>query len=126
MAIAAGLAIDGASLMLLPIAHGSGYVSVALLIAQQLIGDSAATIYFINSVSLIQAITPRTVLGRVNASLRFLGLASVLLGQLAAGIAGGMIGLRTTIALGAAGLWVAAGILAISVVGSIGEISSAS
>ena len=126
MAIAAGLAINGVALMLLPIAHGSGYVSVALLIAQQLVGDSAATIYFINSVSLIQAITPRTVLGRVNASLRFLSLGSVLLGQLAAGVAGGMLGLRTTIALGAAGLWVAAGILAISVVGSIGEISSAS
>lgn len=123
-AIAAGLAINGAALMLLPIAHGSGYVSIALLVAQQLIGDSAATIYFINSVSLIQAITPRPVLGRVNASLRFLGLGSVLLGQLAAGIAGGMFGLRATMALGAAGLWVAAGILAISVVGSVGEISS--
>jgi hypothetical protein len=124
MAICAGLAIDGVALMLLPIAHGSGYISVALLVAQQLIGDSAATIYSINSVSLIQAITPRPVLGRVNASLHFLGLGSVLLGQLAAGIAGGMIGLRTTIALGAAGLWVAAGILAISVVGSVGEIST--
>ena len=124
MAIAAGLAINGVALMLLPIAHGHSYISVALLVAQQLIGDSAATIYFINSVSLIQAITPRPVLGRVNASLRFLGLASVLLGQLAAGIGGGIIGLRSTIALGAAGLWVAAAILAISVVGSVGGISS--
>ncbi len=124
MAICAGLAIDGVALMLLPIAHGSGYVSVALLVAQQLIGDSAATIYFINSVSLIQAITPRPVLGRVNASLRFLTLASVLTGQIVAGIAGGMIGLRTTIALGAVGLWIAAAFLAISVIGSVGEISS--
>ncbi len=122
MAICAGLAIDGVALMLLPIAHGS--VSVALLIAQQLIGDSAATIYFINSVSLIQAITPRPVLGRVNASLRFLTLASVLTGQIVAGIAGGMIGLRATIALGAVGLWIAAAFLAISVIGSVGEISS--
>ena len=125
-AICAGLAIDGVALMLLPIAHGSGYISVALLVAQQLIGDSAATIYFINSVSLIQAITPRPMLGRVNASLRFLTLGSVLIGQLVAGVAGGLIGLRATIALGAAGLWIAAGILAISEVGSIREISSAS
>ena len=65
-------------------------------------------------------------LGRVNASLRFLTLGSVLIGQLVAGVAGGLIGLRATIALGAAGLWVAAGILAISEVGSIREISSAS
>lgn len=125
MAIAAGVAINGVALMLLPIAHGSGFVSVALLVAQQLIGDCAATIYFINAVSLIQAITPRPVLGRVNASLRFLGLGSVLAGQLVAGIAGGVIGLRATMAIGAAGLWVTAGILAIWVVGSVGEISGA-
>jgi Na+/melibiose symporter-like transporter len=124
MAIAAGLAINGVALMLLPIAHGSGLVSVALLVAQQIVGDSAATISFINAVSLIQAITPRPVLGRVNASLRFLSLGSVLLGQLVAGIAGGVIGLRATIAIGAAGMWVAAGILAISVIGSVGEIST--
>ena len=123
MAIAAGLAINGVALMLLPIAHGDGYVSVALLVAQQLVGDSAMTIYFINSVSLIQAITPRPMLGRVNASLRFLGLASVLAGQLVAGVAGGVIGLRATIAIGAAGLWVTAAILALSVVGSVGDIS---
>lgn len=124
MAMAAGVAINGVALMLLPIAHGHGYVSVALLVAQQLIGDSAMTIYFINAVSLIQAITPKPILGRVNASLRFLGLASVLAGQLVAGIAGGVIGLRATMAIGAAGLWVTAGILAISVVGSVGAISS--
>ena len=34
-----------------------------------------------------------------------------------------MIGLRTTIALGAVGLWIAAAFLAISVIGSVGEIS---
>ena len=82
-----------------------------------------ATIYYINAVSLIQAITPRPMLGRANASLRFLGLASVLAGQLVAGVAGGVIGLRATIAIGAAGLWVTAAILAVSVVGSVGEIS---
>jgi len=61
----------------------------------------------------------------VNASLRFLGLASVLAGQLVAGIAGGVIGVRATIAIGAAGLWVTAAILAASVVGSVGAISGA-
>ncbi len=126
MAIAAGFAINGAALMLLPIAHGAGLVSIAILVAQQLIGDSAATISFINAVSLIQAITPKPMLGRVNASLRFLSLGSILLGQLVAGIVGGVIGLRATIAIGAAGMWVAAGILAISVIGSVGEISATS
>ena len=71
----AGLAIEG-------VAHAAadraarGLASVALLVAQQLVGDSAATVYFINAVSLIQTITPKPMLGRVNASLRFVGLAS--------------------------------------------------
>jgi len=67
-AMVAGLAIEGVAYMLLPIARGSGPISIALLVVQQLIGDSAATVYFINAVSLIQTITPRAMLGRVNAS----------------------------------------------------------
>ncbi len=119
MAMVAGLAIEGVALMLLPIARGAGLGSVALLVAQQLIGDSAATVYFINAVSLIQTITPKPMLGRVNASLRFVGLGSVLGGQLVAGFAGGVIGLRATIAIGAAGLWVTAALLGFSEVGSL-------
>lgn len=119
MAMVAGLAIEGIALMLLPIAHGAGPVSVALLVAQQLFGDCAATVYMINSVSLIQAITPSATLGRVNASLRFVTLGSVLVGQLVAGIAGGLIGLRMTIAIGAAGLWLTAALLGFSQIGSV-------
>jgi predicted MFS family arabinose efflux permease len=119
MAMVAGLAIEGVALMLLPIARGAGPVSVALLVAQQLIGDCAATVYFINAVSLIQTITPKPMLGRVNASLRFVGLGSVLVGQLVAGVAGGIIGLRATIAIGAAGLWVTAALLLFSEIGSL-------
>jgi Na+/melibiose symporter-like transporter len=118
-AMVAGLAIEGVAYMLLPIARGSGPVSVALLVAQQLVGDSAATVYFINAVSLIQTITPKPMLGRVNASLRFVRLASTLAGQLVAGLAGGVIGLRPTIAIGAAGLWVTAALLGFSEVGSL-------
>jgi hypothetical protein len=55
----------------------------------------------------------------VNASLRFVSLASVLVGQLVAGIAGGLIGLRLTIAIGAAGLWLTAALLGFSEIGSV-------
>jgi hypothetical protein len=109
--------------MLLPIAHGAGPVSVGLLVAQQLIGDGGATVYMINAVSLIQAIAPTAMLGRVNASLRFVGLGSVLVGQLVAGVAGGVIGLRATIAIGAAGLWLTAVLLGLSEVGSFGAVA---
>ena len=119
MAMVAGLAIEGVAYMLLPVARGAGVGSVGLLVAQQLIGDSAATVYFVNAVSLIQTITPKPMLGRVNASLRFVSLGSVLIGQLVAGFAGGMIGLRPTIAMGAAGLWITAALLGFSEVGSL-------
>ena len=119
MAMVAGLAIEGVALMLLPIARGAGPVSVALLVAQQLLGDCAATVYMINAVSLIQTITPSATLGRVNASLRLVSLGSVLVGQLVAGIAGGLIGLRMTIAIGAAGLWLTAALLGFSEIGSV-------
>jgi Na+/melibiose symporter-like transporter len=119
MAMVAGLAIEGVAFMLLPIARGAGPASIALLVAQQLVGDGAATVYFINAVSLIQTITPRPMLGRVNASLRFIRLAGVLAGQLVAGLAGGTIGLRPTIAMGAAGLWLTAALLGFSEVGSL-------
>ncbi len=119
MAMVAGLAIEGVAYMLLPVARGAGPGSVGLLVAQQLIGDSAATVYFVNAVSLIQTITPKPMLGRVNASLRFVSLGSVLIGQLIAGFAGGMIGLRPTIAMGAAGLWITAALLGFSEVGSL-------
>ena len=119
MAMVAGLAIEGVALMLLPIARGAGPVSVALLVAQQLVGDCAATVYMINAVTLIQTITPSATLGRVNASLRFVSLGSVLVGQLVAGIAGGLIGLRMTIAIGAACLWLTAALLGFSEIGSV-------
>ncbi len=43
----------------------------------------------------------------------------MLVGQLVAGLAGGIIGLRATIAIGAAGLWVTAALLGFSEIGSL-------
>jgi len=122
-AMAFGLAVEGFALMLLPIAHGAGITSIALLVAQQLIGDGASTIYFINSVTLIHAITPHRMLGRVNASLRFVNLSAILAGELIAGIAGGVVGLRPTMVAGAAGLWITAALLAASEIRSVVSIS---
>ena len=106
-----GLVVAGFAMMLLPIAHGSGALSIGLLVAQQLIGDGALTIYLINSVSWIQVIAPHHLLGRVTASLRFLNRSSTLVGQLVGGVAGGIIGLRPTMVIGAVGLWITAALL---------------
>ena len=109
-----GLVVGGFAMVLPPLARGAGASSVALLVAHQLIGDGALTIYFINSVTLVQTVTPHPVLGRVNASLRFLGHSSTLLGLLVGGLAGQLVGLRPTMLVGAAGVWLAAALLAAS------------
>jgi Na+/melibiose symporter-like transporter len=113
-AMVLGLAVGGFAMVLPPLARGAGASSVALLVAHQLISDGALTIYFINSVTLVQTVTPPAILGRVNASLRFLNHSSILIGLLVGGVAGQLVGLRPTMLVGAAGVWLAAGLLAAS------------
>jgi predicted MFS family arabinose efflux permease len=113
-AMVLGLAVGGFAMVLPPLAHGAGASSVALLVAHQLVGDGALTIYLINTVTLVQTVTPHAILGRVNASLRFLNHSSTLIGLLVGGVAGQLVGLRPTMLVGAAGVWLAAGLLAAS------------
>jgi len=117
-AMVLGLAAGGFAMVLPPLARGAGASSVALLVADQLLGDGALTIYFINSVTLVQTITPHTILGRVNASLRFLNHSSILIGLVVGGVAGQFVGLRPTMLVGAAGVWLAAALLAASPIGN--------
>jgi predicted MFS family arabinose efflux permease len=113
-AMALGLAAMGIGFALLTFAHGAGIVSIALLVSQQLIGDSFGTIYFVTQMSLIQKIAPTKVLGRVVASVRFLGLGAGLIGSLLGAVMGNVIGLRYAIGFGALLLFVAAGIITMS------------
>src|SRR5215472_458626 len=117
-AMVLGLAAGGFAMVLPPLARGAGASSVVLLVAHQLLGDGALTIYFINSVTLVQTITPHTILGRVNASLRFLNHSSILIGLVVGGVAGQFVGLRPTMLVGAAGVWLAAALLAASPIGN--------
>ncbi len=113
-AMALGLAAMGLGFALLTFAHGAGTISIALLVGQQLIGDSFGTIYFVTQMSLIQKIAPPRMLGRVVASVRFLGLGAGLLGALLGALVGNLIGLRYAISLGALLLFVAAAIIMMS------------
>jgi Na+/melibiose symporter-like transporter len=106
-----GLVIWGVGSILVPIARGATLLAGALLVAQQLIGDGGATIYLINATSLRQMIAPPEILGRVSASLRFIGLASALAGSIAGGVIGQLLGLRFALVIGACGPFVAAAAL---------------
>jgi predicted MFS family arabinose efflux permease len=123
-AMALGLAAMGVGFALLTLAHGAGVVSIALLVGQQLIGDSFGTIYFVTQMSVIQKIAPPRMLGRVIAGVRFLGLGAGLIGSLMGALMSEMFGLRYAIGFGALLLFLAAGILMIML--EVGEQATAS
>jgi len=62
-----------------------------------------AVIYNVNQVSLRQAITPDRMLGRMNATMRFIVWGTIPIGAVIGGVLGGVIGLQATIWVGAIG-----------------------
>ncbi len=107
-----------------PLVAAANVVGILLLIGQQLVTDSALTIYDINQVSLRQAIAPPRLLGRVNASVRVTEFGALLAGTVISGYLGETIGLRTTLWLAAAVSLGAAAILALSPVRNVTRIPS--
>lgn len=79
-------------LLAIPILAAAGFVLSFCMVA-----------YNVNQISLRQAITPDRLLGRVNASLRFVTWGTLPLGALLGGFLGERLGLRTTLALIGAG-----------------------
>jgi len=88
---------------LLPLAGGLPILAAAFLVAGQLFGDMARTIYDIHAVSLRQAITPDRLLGRTNASMQLLTAGVGPMGALVGGILGQAIGVRQAIFVSALG-----------------------
>ncbi len=105
-----------------PLATAANTVGVLFLVGQQIVADSALTVYDINQVSLRQAITPAHILGRVNASVRVTEFGAILLGTVAAGYLGDIVGLRATLWLGVSLSFVAAVALALSPVRAVRRI----
>jgi MFS family permease len=90
--------------ILVPLApSGAVVVAIGFLLGQQLIGDVSATIEEINDVSLIQAIVPNELLGRVNSAYDFMTHLWLLVGTVGAGLIGEWIGLRQALAFGLLG-----------------------
>ncbi len=98
------LVIYGTSGLLIPLAGGAQPVVVTILIISQLATDLAFVIWNINQLTLRQALTPDTLLGRVNASYRFLVWGAIPIGALIGGGLGTLFGLHTTLFIGAIGL----------------------
>ncbi len=99
--------------VLVPLAASSdGSTAVALLVVNQLVGDVGFAIFLITQTSVRQGLTPDHLLGRMNASFEFVVGGIGVVGMLAGGLLGQMIGMAGALAIAVAGftipcLWLA-------------------
>jgi MFS family permease len=89
--------------LLIPLAGGSLILVLVCLAVPQLLGDGADTVFEVSRTSLLQTITPDRLLGRMNASMRFIGMTAMLVGSLVGGALGEAFGLRPTLFVAVAG-----------------------
>lgn len=99
------LAVTGPLTLLGPLAQ-PGW-AVVLIVVSIAAGELGQIVYAITNVSLRQRLCPDRMLGRVNATMRFLIMGLFPAGALVGGLLGELIGLRGT-------LWVAGGIIVLS------------
>lgn len=89
--------------MLIPLADGPLTVAVPLLVLAELSISLALPVYNVNIISLRQAVTPDRLLGRVNASTRFIVTGAMPLGSLVGGALGELTTIRVALLTGALG-----------------------
>ena len=83
--------------LLVPLAFLLPKLAIVMLVASEFGQWMAVIVYYVNAVSIRQAITPDHVQGRVNATIRFLGGGMLPIGALVGGAVGGVIGLPWTL-----------------------------
>ena len=99
------LIVAGMLGMLVPLAQPGWLVAPAVLGFAA--GELGQIVYAISSVTLRQRIVPAYLLGRVNATMRFVLMGLFPLGALLGGVAGSTVGARGTI-------WISGGLIALS------------
>ena len=109
--------LGGWPLLAVPLAP-AGY-AIPLVVAAVAVQGFGVVLFNVTAISLFQAITPDRLLGRMNASRRFVVWGVIPLGQLASGGLAAWIGLRPTLLVGAIGAAVAFLPLALSPVRSL-------
>jgi MFS family permease len=89
--------VFGLSGLMVPLAILVPTIAIAMLVASEFGQWMAVIVYYVNAVSIRQAITPDRVQGRVNATIRFFAGGFLPIGALVAGAIGGVIGLPWTL-----------------------------
>lgn len=90
-----------APLLVLPFVHRDW--TLALMVAAQVLLWAAGVVYNITQVSFRQALCPKELMGRMNATIRFVVWGTLPLGSLLGGVLGSTLGVRTTMLIGAIG-----------------------
>lgn len=115
-----GLLGVAATMGLLPLAPAA--LAGLLFLGLHQLGDGLEVVYSVHAVSLRQATTPAGFLGRVGGTFEFAALGAMLLGTAVGGFLGEILGLRATLAAGAAGMALAALCIAATPVGRLREL----
>jgi MFS family permease len=118
-----GTIVDGFPLVLVPLAPKT--FPIPFIVVAFAVVDFGIVLYNVSVISLTQALTPERLLGRVNASRRFIVWGTIPLGSLVSGALAATIGLRTTIFIGAIGCSLAALPIALSSVRHVKELPTA-
>ena len=108
----AGTLLSALGMLFIPLAPaGMPIIALLCLLAQQLIADSAETVYDITEVSVRQTFVRDRELGRVASTFRVLAVAAQLAATIGGGLLAEVVGLRATAFLAPLGGVVAAGVL---------------
>ncbi len=99
----------GVALAAVPLAGVFPAFALPILIAGSLLNSFLVLVYNITQVTMRQRLTPARLLGRMNASIRFVVWGVMPIGALAAGALGSTIGVLPTMWIGVAGTLLAAG-----------------
>ena len=85
------------------IALATPATAVPLIAAGVVIGEFGTTVYDISQLSLRQAVTPADMLGRMNATVRFINWGPIPIGAFVGGVLGQLLGLRPVLWLATVG-----------------------
>jgi MFS family permease len=102
-AVTGGILLAALSDLLTPLAGGSIIVIATMLVASQFLFGLGLTVFDVGQTSLRQIATPDHLQGRVNATMRVIGMGIVPLGGLLGGALGETIGPRATLLVAALG-----------------------
>ena len=103
-AMTVGLLLIGLAAVLVPLAEGPHAAVIAMLVAYYIVGDAGFVVFTIGTVSLRLAVTPDRLGGRITSILVVLSRLGLPIGGLLGGVLGELIGLRSTLFVGAVGM----------------------